>query len=68
MNHEERIRQLEEQLESEEGNIKALFLRAKIPKPEDYVEGKFSFFCCHSPIFYQFKPVQYLFTLMNIGT
>lgn len=38
MNHEERIEQLEGQLESEEGKIQALFLAAKIPTSEDYAE------------------------------
>jgi hypothetical protein len=38
MNHEERIRELEGQLEAEEEKIKALFLSAKIPTPGDYAE------------------------------
>jgi hypothetical protein len=35
---EERIRELEGQLEAEETKIKALFLTAKIPTPDDYAE------------------------------
>ena len=35
---EERIRELEGQLEAEEAKIKALFLSAKIPTPDDYIE------------------------------
>ena len=35
---EERIRELEGQLEAEEEKIKALFMSAKIPTPEDYIE------------------------------
>ncbi len=38
MNHEDRIRELEAQLEAEETKIKALFLTAKIPAPGDYAE------------------------------
>lgn len=38
MNHEERIKALEGQLEAEEEKIKALFLTAKIPTPGDYAE------------------------------
>jgi len=38
MNHEERIRELEGQLEAEETKIKAFFLSAKIPTPGDYAE------------------------------
>ncbi len=38
MNHEERIRELEGQLEAEEAKIKTLFLSAKIPAPGDYDE------------------------------
>ncbi|MDP1991028.1 MAG: hypothetical protein Q8K00_08385 [Syntrophales bacterium] len=38
MNHEEKIRELEGQLEAEEAKIKAFFLSAKIPAPGDYAE------------------------------